>query len=67
MTGLACHAPTQNPVQCQYRAPPCPVYARLPLLVHQFSLIIVAKATGTGLITCILVLRNASPPFYLQI
>jgi hypothetical protein len=67
MTGLACRAPTQNPVRCRYRAPPCPVYARLPPLVHQFPLIIIAKATGAGLITCILVLRNANPPFYLQI
>jgi hypothetical protein len=43
MTAIACHALMQNSVQCQYHAPPCPVYACLPPLVRQFPLIIVAK------------------------
>jgi hypothetical protein len=43
MTAIACHALTQNLVQRQYCAPPCPVYACLPPLVRQFPLIIVAK------------------------
>jgi hypothetical protein len=43
MTAIACHALTQNSVRCRYCAPPCPVYARLPPLVRQFPLIIVAK------------------------
>jgi hypothetical protein len=43
MTAIACRMLMQNLVQCQYHAPPCPVYAHLPPLVHQFPLIIVTK------------------------
>jgi hypothetical protein len=43
MTDLACRASMQNSVRRRYRTPPCPVYARLPPLVRQFPLIIVAK------------------------
>jgi hypothetical protein len=43
MTAITCHALTQNSVRHQYCAPPCPIYAHLPPLVHQFPLIIIAK------------------------
>jgi hypothetical protein len=43
MTAIACRALMQNLVRRRYHAPPCPVYARLPPLVCQFPLIIVAK------------------------
>jgi len=43
MTAITCHALMQNSVQRRYHTPPCPVYAHLPPLVHQFPLIIVAK------------------------
>jgi hypothetical protein len=43
MTAIACHVLMQNSVRRRYRAPPCPVYARLSPLVRQFPLIIVTK------------------------
>jgi len=43
MTAIACRMLTQNSVRRQYHAPPCPVYARLSPLVHQFPVIIIAK------------------------
>jgi hypothetical protein len=62
MTAIACHALTQNSVRCQYCAPSCPVYVHLPPLVRHFPLLLLLKAIGAGLITCILVLRSASSP-----
>jgi len=63
MAAIACHALMQNLVQRRYHTPPCPVYVRLPPLVHQFPLLSSLKAIGAGLITCILMLHSASSPF----